>query len=147
MLLFGVCTSINAQAIYVCNQSNNADFNSLQDAINQASHGDSIYVNLSHESYGEISITKKVVLIAKRIFTHESNNASAKIDKIILEKIIDDNSDASHSVIHGFEINHLMTIADPGNFVKNVTLTSNQLNYRPNTHSTETWKIANNKKN
>ncbi|NME72702.1 hypothetical protein [Flammeovirga aprica] len=146
MLFFGICASINAQAIYVCNQSNSADYNSLQDAINQASDGDSIYVNMSHESYGEISITKKVILIAKKIFTHDSNHASAKIDKIILEKITDDNSDASHSVIQGFEINYLMTIADPGNYVQNVTLTSNQLNYRPKTHSTETWKISNNRK-
>ncbi len=145
ILFFGICTSINAQAIYVCNQSKNADFSSLQDAINQASDGDSIYVNMSHESYGEISITKKVILIAKKVFLHETDHSTAKIDKIILEKIEDGNTDASYSVIHGFEINHLMTIADPGNYVQNVTLTSNQLNYKPRTHSTATWKISDNK--
>lgn len=134
-----------AQIHYVSNLTNsNADFDNLQHAINHAEEGDSIYVFPSDKSYGEISITKQVVLIAKTLFSHH-NDEKAKIDKVILENILHDNSDASHTVIHGFEINYLMTISDPGNHVQNVTFSSNHLNFKPNTHSTKTWKMSGNK--
>lgn len=144
VLICGALIS-NAQIIHVNNQSTiNSHYVSLQDAINEASEGDSILVHPSNVSYGEISITKRVVLIAKSLLK-STHKETAKIDKIILENISDDNSDASHSVIQGFEINYLMTISDPGNYVQNVTLMSNKLNFKPKTHSTKTWKIANNR--
>lgn len=80
------------------NVSSGADFSTITDAINSASNGDTLYVHASNQAYGNVSISKKLILIGPGHYPQATGGLSAKLGKITFT------DGSSGSMITGFAI-------------------------------------------
>ncbi|AZQ64861.1 hypothetical protein EI427_21795 [Flammeovirga pectinis] len=145
LFLISVQFSSFSQHVIVDNKGGeNTDYLNLQTAINNANHGDSIIVRPSDVSYGEVAISKHIVLLSEDIVLKNEKLNTTRIEKLILENISYDKSDASNSTICGFEIHKLEAISDPDNAVRNITFAKNKLKRKPQIKDIKTWIITQN---
>ena len=84
------------------NPANPAQFTEIQEAINAASDGDTIYVAGSATNYGNVLVNKRVVLIGAGWIQNGANSRTS-ITQIDITATTD-NGGGSGSVISGFRI-------------------------------------------
>jgi len=86
-----------------------ADYTNLQDANNNASNGDTIYVESSTTVYSSVNINKRVTIIGPGFFLEENPNTQAnKFEAILTSISFEAGSDGS--VIIGCELSSNVTI-------------------------------------
>ena len=90
---------LEARIITVCNNNSvPAQYTSLQEALDNASIGDTIHVHASHISYGNIVIRKRIVLLGEGFRTILQSIQFSSVDG-------QQSNNASGSVIKGFYVN------------------------------------------
>lgn len=105
------------------NPANPAQFTEIQEAINAASDGDTIYVAGSDINYGNVLVNKRVVLIGAG---YESKGANTRV--LISQLSVQSNTDdqgGSGSYIGGFRIEQGDLLGDSDNIISNVTIERN----------------------
>ncbi len=128
-LLLGSLQHANATIITVCNGPDVADYTDLQEAIDNASPGDSLYVCGSGVSYGDIDIDKQLYLIGAGIYPDKEYNIPSKINDI--DFTINESTqqmEAHGTVMDGFHITYFtayIDISGLGNFDVNDLVVSN----------------------
>ncbi len=80
------------------NLTSGADFSVVNEAINSASNGDTLYVHASNKAYGDVTIPKKIVLIGPGHYPQAPKGLPAILGKVTFT----DGSSGSH--ITGFKI-------------------------------------------
>lgn len=105
------------------NVSSGADFSTITDAINSASNGDTLYVHASNQAYGNVSISKKLILIGPGHYPQATGGLSAKLGKITFT------DGSSGSMITGFAITGVIEKGDDywGNHVASDIIIENNL--------------------
>ena len=97
IILIGMIFIVNAKSWRVNNTPGvDADFTSLNAAQQGAAEGDTIYIEGSASSYGNLSLTKKLVLIGPGFFLTENDTAQAsKLTAILGDTWIRGSADGS----------------------------------------------------
>jgi hypothetical protein len=110
LLCFVVALQINAQIITVDNSPGAvAQWNDLQDAINNAPNNATIYVHASETNYGDIIIDKPLTLIG---YSHSDADKKTLIDEI---EVLDNASDTKISgffITNQIDFNNVNDISD-----------------------------------
>lgn len=86
-----------------------ADFTTLQAAHDGASAGDTIYLEASHVSYGNLTATKQLVIIGTGYFLAENPTTQANLNSSKTGSITFNNG-SQGSVITGCDITNVITI-------------------------------------
>ena len=131
-LLLPLLTS--ARVITVNNNAGSPSvFSSLQAAIDTAATGDTIYVQGSATDYGNISITKRLVLLGAGYRPNKSNPLPSKLNIVALDSVgsgANAGASASGTVIMGFEITKLGTVNNL--YLRNLLIKRNRFIKNPN---------------
>ena len=125
------CLTVNAKIWRVNNNSGVvADFTSIQAAHDGASAGDTIHLEPSINSYGELTMTKKLVIISTGYFLKENHNIQFDTKAPFLNSINISNTGANNSVL-------MVRFAGNININSGVSgiLVSNCVSTTPNGHS------------
>ena len=103
-------TAVEAKTWRVNNTPNtDADFETLLDAHAAARDGDTLHIEGSGQTYGILTITKRLIIIGPGFFLAENPNTiptlSARVDRIILNPTVLDepNTGAAGSEIMGLD--------------------------------------------
>lgn len=107
------------------NPSNPAQFTEIQEAINAASDGDTIYVAGSSTTYSGFNLNKSIYLIGEG-YSNSGSNANTIIQNINLSTTENDGG-ASGSTITGFYITGDL-IGDDTEVISNINITRNRFN-------------------
>ena len=113
LVVIFTCGIINSQNLIRVNNNPDidADYTNLQDANDNASNGDTIYVESSVTAYPSANITKSVTIIGPGFFLDENPNTQANTFEAELNSIsFETGSDGS--VIIGCEINSVSINVD-----------------------------------
>lgn len=125
-LIFGL--SAHAGIITVSNHSNSpGNFIKLQDAINAAAAGDTIYVTGSPTTYGNINVTKKLVFIGAGYNPSTQFGFKSQLGQIDLKTGTDSFGNATNpsgTEVIGFEIGTIFLHNDNLN---NITISRNRI--------------------
>lgn len=97
-LLF-IYSYTDAQVITVDNTGNGAQYDNLQEAIDAASAGDTLYVAGSNANYGGIAIDKKLTLFGNG-YLDDATNKSTQLTNVTLVDIA-----AAGTEVAGFKLN------------------------------------------
>ncbi len=105
-----------------------ADFNNFTTAQNAASNGDTIYVEGSPTSYGNITISKQLIIIGTGYFLTENPQTQANLNSAKFGTV-NFNTGSSGSVITGLELTGTITInvaliSVIRNYAKNININS-----------------------
>lgn len=93
---------------------NPAQFTKIQDAVNASVAGDTIYVNVSPNTYSEnVTLTKRVVLIGGGYKSSNQLNYKTYVAGIFMS--VSGGNDPSGTVICGFEVNRLESLSPINN--------------------------------
>lgn len=127
-LLFSACCALSlfasAKVITVNNNINSpGQYSSLQQAIDSASAGDTIYVHGSATSYGNVNVKKRLYFFGTGNKPNKSNTLVSEAGNIQLDTLAGI-SGASGTKIIGFKLNSVKGYASSGG-TKNVTLGRN----------------------
>jgi hypothetical protein len=139
--------SAHAGIITVSNHSNSpGNYIKLQDAIDAAVPGDTIYVTGSGSSYGNISINKKLTLIGAGYNPNNQFGFKSQVGQVDYRTGTDNfgqPSNPSGSEITGFEIYTLYVHQDN---INNITVSRNRFTYYPHFYSRNVsgWIFKNN---
>lgn len=129
--------------------SNPAQYNTVQAALNDANHGDTIYVNGSQFVYADFQINRRVVLIGAGYNVANQLNLGTSVGAINLFKDTGVN-DASGTVIVGFSVGCRIALAGGSLPVNDIRIFRNALgggSCFPGFHiqgSSANWTIYNN---
>lgn len=125
IILTGIIFSVSAKSWRVNNTSGiDTDFKTLASAQDSASAGDTLYIEGSATSYGNFSITKKLIIIGPGYFLTENDTTQATKQMAILGQV---NIKADGTVVSG-----LYTTGYILNQASNVVITRNyvtEVNY------------------
>ena len=131
ILIILFTTSINATVWRVNNRPNlDADFTTLQDAIDGASNGDTLYIGGSTTAYGNGTFNKQLVVIGAGYWLAENATTQAYKEESQVGKLIF-NVGSEGSIIEGLHISH-----GTGSFnlieinINNITILKNYINCR-----------------
>ena len=103
-LFFCFC-SLNAQIITVDNNENSsADYTDLQEAIDNANPGDTIFVSGSETSYGNIIIEDQVLIFGAGISPNNQFGRETKVGTVSIARVADDTKNASSSTLTGLKL-------------------------------------------
>lgn len=81
LILFCVCYTLKADIIRVNNNNGiSADYSNLQTAIDSANAGDTIYLEPSSNSYGTITLDKRISLYGPGYFLAENSGQQANVN-------------------------------------------------------------------
>lgn len=110
----------NATVWTVSNNPNSpGQYDNIQDAMDAASAGDTIYISGSQTSYGDITITKQLTLIGAGYNTNNQFNFKTQLNAITLEIGMDGfgnpTSNPSGSVIIGLQADNIVGGTDIDN--------------------------------
>lgn len=116
-----VAISTQAQTTHTVNNdaAAQANFTSLQAAVDAATAGDIIYVQPSATSYGDVTINKTLTLVGR---SHSKSAFVSKVNTILLD------TGASNSTIKGFEVSSIYPVSTVSTgTLTNVTITENKV--------------------
>ena len=99
------------------NEGAGADFSSLQDAVNAAEPGDTLQIHVSHLSYKNITLNKRLTLIGPGHYPEAAAYTGATVGKIALS------NGSAGSVITGLRISSI--IGNPNHTTNNITIENN----------------------
>ena len=108
------------------NLNSSANYTNLQTAINEASIGDTIYVSGSLQSYGEITISKKLHLLGAGYNPNNQFSMKSILGSITFDFIAFPTSDPSGSTIEGFEISSI-SISDSHGKITDIHIRRNRI--------------------
>jgi len=126
------------------NPANPAQFTEIQEAINAASDGDTIYVAGSNINYGNVLVNKRVVLIGAG-YVVTGANARTVVTQIDISSTVD-NGGGSGSIITGF-IAEGNLVGDPDQIISDVIIERNLFtgnDFNANFGKNENWFFRNN---
>lgn len=128
ILLFSACFSLSlfasAKVITVNNNVNSpGQYTSLQQAIDSASAGDTIYVHGSSTSYGNVNVKKRLNFFGTGNKPNKTNTLVSEAGNIQLDTLAGI-SGASGTKISGFKLNSVKGYAGSGG-TRNVTVSRN----------------------
>jgi hypothetical protein len=153
--LWGINT--HATIITVSNAPNSpGQYTNLQEALDAASSGDTIYVSGSLTTYGSIDIKKKITLIGAGFNPNNQNNQNSELQYVYFKSDNDpvNPTNASGTTITGFKISYLYvqtqnvidiqllrneitgSISLAANYCQNWTIKNNILNWISTSSST-----------
>jgi hypothetical protein len=135
-----------AAIITVSNAPNSpGQYTDLQEALDAASSGDTIYVSGSMTSYGNIDIDKQITLIGAGFHPNNQYNLKSELGTVYLRANNDpvNPENASGSIITGFKISGVYNSGDDMN---DIQIMRNDVSYEINTGSKtcQGWIIKNN---
>ena len=116
LILSAMCMAMTAQAtvLRVSNRTNSgAPYSSISDAISAAEDGDTIMVDGSNTSYGNITITKRLVLIGPGYLLNENGVIAEGSPSAMLGTVTSNYNGAAGSIIMGFDIKSGVTLSQP----------------------------------
>lgn len=108
-------------------------FSNLQTAIDSAANGDTIYVQGSNTDYGNVTITKRLILIGAGYRPNKSNPLPSKLNIVALDSVAtgtNAGASASGTVLMGFEITKLGTVNNL--YLRNLLIKRNRFIKNPN---------------
>ena len=126
------------------NPANPAQFTEIQEAINAANDGDTIYVAGSATNYGNVLVNKRVVLIGAG-WIQDGANSRTRITQIDITTTTD-NGGGSGSVITGFRVEGNLD-GDPDETISDILIERNLFtgdDFNANFRSNENWAFRNN---
>ena len=144
MILFGLQSQ--AAIITVSNAPNSpGQYTDLQEALDAASSGDTIYVSGSMTSYGNINIDNQITLVGAGFNPNNQYNLKSEIGSVSLKADNDpmNPTDASGTTITGFKLSSI-SISD--NNINDINILRNEITSSINTGSKycQGWIIKNN---
>jgi hypothetical protein len=127
------------------------DFSSVQSAVEQASPYDTIFVKGSPMNYGNVYLEKPLILIGEGFLGNVNPDNTAKLTRVLLTANPFRRTVSSGSSILGFEFPYfpgqranIITIADPGVIIENITLERNWLWFVEIKGNAKDWVFRNN---
>lgn len=112
--LAALCSTAQATILRVSNRTNSgAPYSEISQAINAAEEGDTIMVDGSNTSYGNITITKRVVLIGPGYLLNENGVIAEGSPSAMLGTVSSNYNGAAGSIIMGFDIKDKVTLSQP----------------------------------
>lgn len=94
--------ALQAQVVTVSNNPNSpGEYTALQEAIDAAESGDTLYVHGSQISYGDVIITKPLTIIGAGAMPDKNFEMATLINKITFDHSVDDTSSGSGSRLYG----------------------------------------------
>lgn len=112
--LAALCSTAQATILRVSNRTNSgAPYSSISDAIRAAEEGDTIMVDGSNTSYGDITITNRVVLIGPGYLLNENGAIAEGSPSAILGGVSSNYNQAAGSIIMGFDIKDMVNLSQP----------------------------------
>lgn len=128
LILSAMCLAMTAQAtvLRVSNRTNSgAPYSSISDAISAAEEGDTIMVDGSNTTYGNITITKRVVLIGPGYLLSDNGVIAEGSPSAKLVTVASNYNQAAGSIIMGFDISSSVTLAQPNMVVTRCRVAGN----------------------
>jgi len=144
IVLMGLQT--RAAIITVSNAPNSpGQYTNLQEALDAANSGDTIYVSGSMTSYGNIDIDKQITLVGAGYHPNNQYNLKSEIGQIYLRANNDpiNPGNASGTIVTGFKISG---ISNYDNGMNDITIMRNEVSYAIDAGSKtcQEWIIKNN---
>lgn len=99
------------------NEGTGAEYRTINEAINSASNGDSIYVHASAKDYGNISVNKKISLFGPGHYPESTGYLPAELLTVTLK------NGSSGSLITGFRVRKIE--CEVWNVVEDITIENN----------------------
>lgn len=127
LFLSAMCMAITAQAtvLRVSNRTNSgAPYSTISDAIKAAEAGDTIMVDGSNTSYGDITLTQRVVLIGPGYLLNENGVIAEGSPSAMLGTVASNYTQAAGSILMGLDIKDIVTLAQPNMVVTRCRLAS-----------------------
>ena len=87
LVVFTLSLSLQAGVLRVNNYDGSAPYSNVEDAINAAAEGDTIMLDGSYYSYGDVTLDKRVVLMGNGYYLIENGIATESITDAIVDKI------------------------------------------------------------
>ena len=110
------------------NVASPGQYSDVQSACNAASPNDTIYIHGSETSYGDVSITKPLVLIGTGVMAQKRFKFSSKISVINIGWSANNSQNGGGSKIFGLDISSLSIKEDPSSTgIKNVLIQRNKI--------------------
>ncbi len=135
-----------AEILTVSNDSNSpGQFTSLQDAINRANTGDTIYVSGSLTTYGTLNLNKQLTLVGAGYNPNNQYNLKSQLHTLNLATATNGGitTNPSGSKIMGFVVTSSISLLN--NLINNIEISRNQINMITlSNRSCWNWKIVNN---
>jgi hypothetical protein len=125
---------VSARVITVNNNAGSPSvFSNLQTAVDSAANGDTLYVQGSQTDYGNVTITKRLVLIGAGYRPNKSNPLPSKLNIVAIDSVAtgaNAGESASGTVLMGFEISKLGSLNNL--YLRQVLIKRNRFIKNPN---------------
>lgn len=152
-LLFLGLFQFATAAFYVVSNiaEDNAEFRSIQSAIEHASSYDTVYVKGSSVNYGNVLLEKPITLIGEGFYDEKVGGHTSKITRVLLTSNPYRRTISSGSKIIGFEFAYfpgerpnIVTVDHKSSPIEDVTLERNWLWFIQIVGNAKNWQISNN---
>lgn len=109
-----ICGAANATILRVSNVTNSgAPYSEISQAISAAEEGDTIMVDGSNTSYGNITLTKRVVMIGPGYLLNDNGKVNEGSPSAQIGTVSSNYNAANGSILMGLDITGLITFSQP----------------------------------